>query len=115
MSEIIRIPNIENYIQEIINGELVLTPKNLIKNKLDEGFINEQIARYMVLEYYLHGRRSERYESEIAELAENNEQREFLKREVGIIHQIKIMIYKKFVNKFGEKLWSDLRREYGPY
>lgn len=27
MSEIIRIPNIENYTQEIINGELVLTPK----------------------------------------------------------------------------------------
>jgi len=27
MSKIVRIPNIETYIQEIINGELVLTPK----------------------------------------------------------------------------------------
>ena len=29
MSEIIRIPNIENYTQQIINGELVLTPKEI--------------------------------------------------------------------------------------
>jgi hypothetical protein len=29
MSEIIRIPNIENYTQEIINGELILTPKKI--------------------------------------------------------------------------------------
>ncbi len=27
MTEVIRIPNIENYTQEIINGELILTPK----------------------------------------------------------------------------------------
>jgi len=30
MSEIIRIPNIEKYTQEIINGELILTPKKVI-------------------------------------------------------------------------------------
>jgi len=30
MTELIRIPNIENYTQEIINGELILTPKNNI-------------------------------------------------------------------------------------
>jgi len=29
MTEIIRIPNIENYTQEIINGELILTPKQV--------------------------------------------------------------------------------------
>jgi hypothetical protein len=29
MSEIIRIPNIEKYTQEIINGELILTPKEI--------------------------------------------------------------------------------------
>jgi len=29
MTEIIRIPNIENYTQEIINGELILTPKEI--------------------------------------------------------------------------------------
>lgn len=33
MSDIIRIPNIENYNQEIINGELVLTPKMRVINK----------------------------------------------------------------------------------
>jgi hypothetical protein len=30
MSDIIRIPNIENYTWEIINGELVLTPRIVI-------------------------------------------------------------------------------------
>jgi len=29
MTEIIRIPNIENYTHEIINGELILTPKEI--------------------------------------------------------------------------------------
>jgi len=37
MSEIIRIPNIENYTQEIINGELVLTPK---ENYITENELN---------------------------------------------------------------------------
>lgn len=27
MTDIIHIPNIENYIQEIVDGELILTPK----------------------------------------------------------------------------------------
>ncbi len=123
MTEIIRTPNIENYIQEIINGELVLTPKNLKKFSADD-FINEQIARQMVLEYYFHGRTLKEYELEISELAEDDEHREFLKREddehrellkrqVGMIHQIRLMIYKKFVERFGEKLWNDLRLEYG--
>jgi hypothetical protein len=123
MTEIIRIPNIENYIQEIINGELVLTPKNL-KNTSDDAFINEQIARQMVLEYYFHGRTLKEYELEIYKLAnddecrvflirEDDEDRELLKRQVGMIHQIRLMIYKKFVERFGEKLWNDLRLEYG--
>jgi hypothetical protein len=123
MTEIIRIPNIENYIQEIINGELVLTPKNF-KNTSDDAFINEQIARQMVLEYYFHGRTLKEYELEIYKLAnddecrvflirEDDEDRELLKRQVGMIHQIRLMIYKKFVERFGEKLWNDLRLEYG--
>ena len=29
MTDIIRIPNIINYTQEVINGELVLTPKKI--------------------------------------------------------------------------------------
>jgi len=37
MTEIIRIPNIENYTQEILNGELILTPKNqyITENELN--------------------------------------------------------------------------------
>ena len=37
MTELIRIPNIENYIQEIINGELILTPK---KQYITENELN---------------------------------------------------------------------------
>ena len=110
MSEIIRVHNIENYIQEIINGELVLTPKNLKKNS-DDDFVNEQIARYMFLEYNFHIRRSEQYELEITECTE--EQHEFLKRQVAMIQRIKINIKNNFVQRFGEKLWSNLRLEYG--
>ena len=36
MSEKICIRNIENYIQEIINGDLILTPRNLITNYITE-------------------------------------------------------------------------------
>lgn len=106
MSEIIRIPNIENYIQEIINGELILTPKNL-KNCSDDDCNNEQNARQMFLEYRLLGRCSEEYESRITEYVSNDERREYLKKKVGEIHQIKIMINKKFVKRFGEKLWNE--------
>ena len=37
MTELIRIPNIENYTQEIINGELILTPKTqyITENELN--------------------------------------------------------------------------------
>lgn len=48
--------------------------------------------------YNLFGKRSEEYESEVAEYAENDERREFLKKRVGIIHQIKITL-KKTINK----------------
>ena len=37
MTELIRIPNIENYTQEIINGELILTPK---KQYITENELN---------------------------------------------------------------------------
>jgi len=39
MSEIIRVPNIEKYIQEIINGELILTPK---ETYLTETYLTEE-------------------------------------------------------------------------
>jgi hypothetical protein len=41
MSEIIRIPNIEKYTQEIINGELILTPK--------ESYITEDEIKRTIL------------------------------------------------------------------
>ena len=37
MTEQIRIPNIENYTQEIINGELIVTPK---KQYMTENDVN---------------------------------------------------------------------------
>ena len=40
MTEIIRIPNIEKYTQEIINGELILTPK---ENYITEDELNRSI------------------------------------------------------------------------
>jgi len=111
MSEIIRIPNIENYVQEIINGELVLTPKNL-KNFQGDNFINEQIARHMIIDYHFHERRSEEYESEIAEFPENDEHRETLRRQIGIIHVKKFTLRQKFIQRFGEDLWNNLVLEY---
>lgn len=112
MSGVIRISNIDNYNQEIINGELVLTPKNFKKFSEDD-FINEQIARQMFLEYDFHGRRSEKYEFEITQHPENDNLREYLKKQVGMIHQIKITIRKRFVQRFGDNLWNELMLEYG--
>ena len=54
MTELIRIPNIENYTQEIINGELILTPKkqymtenelnitSIIHSKIEECLIKKE-------------------------------------------------------------------------
>ena len=48
MTELIRIPNIENYTQEIINGELILTPK---KQYMTENELNiTQIANSTIEE-----------------------------------------------------------------
>jgi P4 family phage/plasmid primase-like protien len=44
--------------------------------------------------YNLFGKKSEQYESEIPEYAENDERREYLKKKVGLIHQIKITLKK---------------------
>jgi len=40
MTEIIHIPNIEKYTQEIINGELILTPK---ENYITEDELNRRL------------------------------------------------------------------------
>ena len=47
MTELIRIPNIENYTQEIINGELVLTPK---KQYITENELMMQIKHSTIEE-----------------------------------------------------------------
>jgi hypothetical protein len=52
MTEVIRIPNIENYTQEIINGELILTPKKqyiteieLYATEINNSTIEEYIIK----------------------------------------------------------------------
>ena len=47
MTELIRIPNIENYIQEIINGELILTPK---KQYITENELNMTLFLHSKIE-----------------------------------------------------------------
>ena len=47
MTEPIRIPNIENYIQEIINGELILTPK---KQYMTENELNMTQIKHSTIE-----------------------------------------------------------------
>jgi len=51
MTEQIRIPNIENYTQEIINGELILTPKKqyMTENELNiTQFANSTIEECLI-------------------------------------------------------------------
>jgi len=66
MTEVIRIPNIKNYTQEIINGELILTPKKqyiteneltdtrIIKSKIEKCLIkkNDEIISNITNPYY---------------------------------------------------------------
>jgi hypothetical protein len=116
MSEIIRIPNIENYVQEIVNGELILTPKHLFTNESNDDCINQQSARNIVLAYRFNVQQSKAYESQIIDNClnnENEETRDFLKRQVGLIHQVKIGLKKQFVETYGEKLWDNMMIEYG--
>jgi hypothetical protein len=47
MTELIRIPNIENYTQEIINGELILTPK---KQYMTENELNMTQIKHSTIE-----------------------------------------------------------------
>ena len=51
MTQIIRIPNIENYTQEIINGELILTPKKeyMTENELNiTRFTHSMIEKCLI-------------------------------------------------------------------
>jgi hypothetical protein len=52
MSEIIRIPNIEKYIQEVINGELVLTPKEtyITEDEINRTILNSLLNSSKILE-----------------------------------------------------------------
>ena len=51
MTEVIRIPNIENYTQEIINGELILTPKQnyITENELNVTQITHSIIKECIV------------------------------------------------------------------
>ena len=58
----------------------------------DKGLsLREKISKDM---YNLFGKKSEQYESEITEYTENDERREYLKKKVGEIHQMKITLKK---------------------
>lgn len=108
MSEIIYIPNIENYTIEMNGGGLRLTPKTLKKS--NNEFMNELITRacFMVLQNREFERQSDEYESEIIETADNDERREFLRKEIGTIHQLKVTLRKKFIKRFSEDLWNNI-------
>lgn len=45
MNEIIRIPNIEKYTMEILNGELILTPKKQYINHEQKAFEQETLQK----------------------------------------------------------------------
>jgi len=47
MNEVIRIPNIDKYIQEIINGQLILTPK---KQYITENELNMTVIKKSSIE-----------------------------------------------------------------
>jgi P4 family phage/plasmid primase-like protien len=58
----------------------------------DKGLsLREKISKEM---YNMFGRKSEQFEAEITEYAENDERREYLKKKVGEIHQMKITLKK---------------------
>ena len=45
MNEVIRIPNIENYTQEIINGELILTPRIIYITEIELNAIQLEYSK----------------------------------------------------------------------
>ena len=75
MSDIIRIPNILNYTQEIINGDLILTPKIKIIQ-----------SEYELLNNYLFGN------STILECSiKNNENEEIISKKCSVISYASIL------------------------
>lgn len=99
MSKVIRIPYIDSYVQDVVDGVLILTP------------ISED-AYCLVKEYRFLGDLSERYEHEMQEYAENNERREMLKEKSKEIHNLKVKIRKRFMKNYDEKLWNKLYNEF---
>jgi hypothetical protein len=123
MSKIIRISNIEKYNIEMIDGVLVLKPKNL---KSDD----EYIARSMILEYYLYKARWERFDYEyhdlvIKEIDETREKklndddianyrnkRNCLDKKMNYCSDLMDNIKKRFLERFEDTLWDTLRCDY---
>lgn len=64
MSDIIRIPNILNYTQEIINGDLILTPKIKIIKSEYELLNNHQFGNSIILECSIKNNENEEIISE---------------------------------------------------
>ena len=86
MTGIIRISNIENYIQEIVNGELILTPKKKFRQQMNSEILSE-IKKDLDIKLIctLLSIESEKYESKMVELSEDNPDREYYIKKIGII------------------------------
>jgi hypothetical protein len=116
MTETIRIPNIENYIQEIVNGELVLTPKTVVKKTSFEKYIDKvinqcniegkcfilkKLERNLRDDYNYNCKQCEIYESEILETLDTDGKREWLKKLLSILYKKKEENGKLRISLFG--------------
>lgn len=95
MSGIIRVSNIEKYIQQNVNGELILTPKKQYKRELNNAYV-EDIRKDMDFRdiHLLLSNESYKYEREMLEY-ECGEERELCKKQIGKICT-NIMAIQKF-------------------
>lgn len=84
----------------------------IINKSFYEDLINEQSAKIMMLEYNYYALRVEQYEFFIIQKPEEDEIVKSLRQQIGKLHLIKVALKNKFIEKFGLKLWDDLRLEY---
>jgi hypothetical protein len=84
-----------------------------ISNKSNEELIIEQSARIMILEYNYYSLRVQQYEFFIIQKPEDDEFiLKSLRKQISQINLIKAALKNKFIEKFGLKLWDDIRGEY---
>jgi len=96
MSGIIRVSNIEKYIQQNVNGELILTPKKQYKRELNNAYV-EDIRKDMDFRdiHLLLSIEMNKYEGEMLEYDWGDEKRDLCKKQIGKICT-NIMAIQKF-------------------